>query len=134
MSIQDPISDMLTRVRNALKAGFTNVVMPSSNIKVAIVEILKQEGYISDYKIIDKSVDVSYQQLSINLKYFEDNPAIDKIKRISKPSLRRYCSNDNIPSVKAGLGIAIISTSRGLMTDRVARKSGLGGEIICEVI
>ncbi len=130
MSLQDPISDMLTRVRNAQKANKVNVVMPSSKQKVNIAQVLKDEGYISDYKVSD---DTS-KQLTIELKYYQGKPVIDTIKRISRPGLRIFKSKDDLPSINGGLGIAIISTSKGLMTDRQARAAGHGGEVICQVV
>jgi len=130
MSLQDPISDMLTRVRNAQKANKVNVVMPSSKQKVNIAQVLKDEGYISDYKISDETS----KQLTIELKYYQGKPVIDTIKRISRPGLRIFKSKDDLPSINGGLGIAIISTSKGLMTDRQARAAGHGGEVICQVV
>ena len=130
MSLQDPISDMLTRVRNAQKANKVNVVMPSSKQKVNIAQLLKDEGYISDYKVSDDT----RKQLTIELKYYQGKPVIDTIKRISRPGLRIFKSKDDLPSINGGLGIAIISTSKGLMTDRQARAAGHGGEVICQVV
>ena len=130
MSLQDPISDMLTRVRNAQKANKVNVAMPSSKQKVNIAQVLKDEGFISDYKISDDT----RKQLTIELKYYQGKPVIDTIKRISRPGLRIFKSKDDLPSINGGLGIAIISTSKGLMTDRQARAAGHGGEVICQVV
>ncbi len=130
MSLQDPISDMLTRVRNAQKANKVNVVMPSSKQKANIAQVLKDEGYISDFKISDET----RKQLTIDLKYYQGKPVIDKIKRISRPGLRIFKSKDELPSINGGLGIAIISTSKGLMSDRKARAAGHGGEVICQVV
>jgi len=130
MSLQDPISDMLTRVRNAQKANKVNVVMPSSKQKVNIAQLLKDEGYISDYKVSDDT----RKQLTVELKYYQGKPVIDTIKRISRPGLRIFKSKDDLPSINGGLGIAIISTSKGLMTDRQARAAGHGGEVICQVV
>ncbi len=130
MSLQDPISDMLTRVRNAQKANKVNVVMPSSKQKANIAQVLKDEGYISDFKISDET----RKQLTIDLKYYQGKPVIDKIKRISRPGLRIFKSKDELPSINGGLGIAIISTSKGLMSDRQARAAGHGGEVICQVV
>ncbi len=130
MSLQDPVSDMLTRVRNAQKASKFNVKMPSSTQKENIAEVLKNEGYIADFSISD---DVK-KELTIELKYFQGKPVIEKIKRISRPGLRVFKSKDDLPSVNGGLGIAIISTSKGVMTERQARASGNGGEVICTVV
>ncbi|MCP3688456.1 MAG: 30S ribosomal protein S8 [Gammaproteobacteria bacterium] len=130
MSLQDPISDMLTRVRNAQKANKVNVVMPSSKQKANIAQVLKDEGYISDFNISDEA----RKQLTIDLKYYQGKPVIDKIKRISRPGLRIFKSKDELPSINGGLGISIISTSKGLMSDRQARAAGHGGEVICQVV
>ncbi|WP_407331557.1 30S ribosomal protein S8 [Enterovibrio sp. 27052020O] len=129
MSMQDPISDMLTRIRNGQTAAKVAVKMPSSKLKVAIAELLKVEGYVADYAV---SSDVK-PELEVTLKYFEANPVIEQIQRVSRPGLRIYKKKDALPSVMGGLGIAVVSTSKGLMTDRAARKAGLGGEIICYV-
>ena len=126
MSLQDPISDMLTRIRNAQKATKVNVVMPSSSQKVNIATVLKIEGYISDFK--------AKKELTIELKYYQGKPVIESIKRISRPGLRIFKSKDELPSINAGLGIAIISTSGGLMTEKQARAAGHGGEVICSVV
>lgn len=130
MSLQDPISDMLTRVRNAQKANKVNVVMPSSTQKVNIAQVLKDEGYIGDYAVSGET----RKQLTIELKYYQGKPVIDNIKRISRPGLRIFKSKDELPSINGGLGIAIISTSKGMMTDRQARAAGHGGEVICQVV
>ena len=130
MSLQDPISDMLTRVRNAQKANKVNVVMPSSSQKVNIAQVLKDEGYISDYSVAGEAI----KKLTIELKYYQGKPVIDTIKRISRPGLRIFKSKDDLPSINGGLGIAIISTSRGMMTDSQARAAGHGGEVICQVV
>jgi len=129
MSMQDPISDMLTRLRNGQAAQKVAVKMPSSKIKVAIAALLKEEGYVVDYTVIG---DVK-PELEVTLKYFEANPVIEQIQRVSRPGLRIYKKKDALPSVMGGLGIAVVSTSKGLMTDRAARKAGLGGEIVCYV-
>ncbi|CZF85445.1 30S ribosomal protein S8 [Grimontia celer] len=129
MSMQDPISDMLTRIRNGQAATKVAVKMPSSKLKVAIAELLKAEGYVADYAI---SGEVK-PELEVTLKYFEAKPVIEQIQRVSRPGLRIYKKKDELPSVMGGLGIAVVSTSKGLMTDRAARKAGLGGEIICYV-
>jgi small subunit ribosomal protein S8 len=130
MSLQDPISDMLTRVRNAQKAHKVNVVMPSSNQKVNIAAVLKNEGYINAFNVSD---DVK-KELTIELKYYQGEPVIESIKRISRPGLRIFKSKDELPSINGGLGIAIISTSGGLMTEKQARAAGHGGEVICTVV
>ncbi len=130
MSMQDPISDMLTRIRNSLEREMRDVSMPSSKLKVAIAEILKQEGYISDYRVVEDNNKLS---LVIELKYFEGKPVIEMIKRVSKPSLRQYKSTTDLPKVMGGLGVAIISTAKGVMTDKSAREHGIGGEVLCYV-
>ncbi|CAL4325212.1 30S ribosomal protein S8 [Buchnera aphidicola (Eriosoma lanigerum)] len=129
MSTQDPISDMLTRIRNGQIANKILVKMPSSILKKSIGKVLKEEGYIHNYYIHG----TTKKELEIYLKYFRGKPVISKIHRISKPSLRIYKKNSKLPKVMDGLGIAIISTSKGVMTDRTARKMNLGGEIICYV-
>ncbi len=130
MSLQDPVSDMLTRIRNAQKARKVNVSMPSSKQKLAIAEVLKAEGYITDYSVEGDAKKV----LTIDLKYFQGEPVIEEIKRVSRPGLRIFKSKDELPSVNGGLGIAIISTSKGVMTEKQARASGNGGEVICTVV
>ena len=131
MSMTDPIADLLTRIRNGNKAKFEKVVVPSSKIKVNMVEILKQEGYIANYEIVK---DVCQDKIEISLKYdLSKESVITGLKRISKPGLRIYVGKDDIPKVLNGMGIAIVSTSSGLFTDRNARKKGLGGEVLCEV-
>jgi small subunit ribosomal protein S8 len=122
----DPIADMFTRIRNGQAAAKTAVKMPSSKLKVAIANLLKEEGYISDYKVTGEAKPT----LEIELKYFEGKEVIETIKRVSRPGLRVYKGRDELPQVLAGMGIAIVSTSKGLMTDRAARKAGLGGEIL----
>ena len=122
----DPIADMFTRIRNGQSAAKVAVQMPSSKVKVAIANLLKEEGYISDYSVAG---DVK-PELSVELKYFEGKEVIEKIKRVSRPGLRIYKSCDELPKVLAGMGIAIISTSKGLMTDRAARNAGIGGEVL----
>ncbi len=122
----DPIADMFTRIRNGQAATKTAVTMPSSKLKVAIANLLKEEGYISDFAVAG---DVK-PELTVELKYFEGKEVIETIKRVSRPGLRVYKGRDELPQVLAGLGIAIVSTSKGLMTDRAARNAGLGGEII----
>ena len=130
MSMSDPIADMLTRVRNALSVGKISVSMPSSKQKVAIATVLKEEGYIKDYK---RSTEGKKPILEIDLKYYEGKPVIEFLQRVSRPGLRVYKGKTELPQVMGGLGVAIVSTSTGLMTDRSARKSGHGGEIICYV-
>jgi small subunit ribosomal protein S8 len=131
MSMTDPIADLLTRIRNGNKAKFEKVVLPSSKLKVHIVEILKQEGYIRGYEVVEGE----YQgKIEISLKYdFNKQSVISGLKRVSKPGLRIYVNKDDIPKVLNGMGISILSTSSGLLTDRNARKKGLGGEVLCEV-
>ena len=131
MSMSDPISDMLTRIRNAQMAEKTSVVMPSSKLKVAIAEVLKDEGYVDGFNIIKG--EGGKATLEIGLKYYSGRPVIEKIQRISRPGLRIYKGSGDIPSVMNGLGIAIVSTSKGLMTDRKARANGIGGEVLCVV-
>jgi small subunit ribosomal protein S8 len=128
--MQDPVSDMLTRIRNALERDMRDVKMPSSKLKVAITEILKQEGYISDYRVDEESKKAT---LTIELKYFEGKPVIEMLKRISKPSLKQYKAANDLPRVMGGLGVAIISTAKGVMTDKSAREHGIGGEVLCVV-
>lgn len=130
MSMQDPIADMLTRIRNGQSADKTNVAMPSSKLKRAMAKVLLDEGYISDFKIEEND---GKPQLDIALKYFQGEPVISVIKRVSRPGLRIYRKKGELPNVMNGLGIAIISTSKGLMTDRAARSAGFGGEILCFV-
>jgi small subunit ribosomal protein S8 len=127
--MQDPISDMLTRIRNGQSANKVAVKMPSSKLKVAIATLLKAEGYIVDFAVESGAK----PELEVTLKYFQANPVIEQIQRVSRPGLRVYKNKDSLPSVMGGLGIAVVSTSKGLMTDRAARKAGLGGEILCYV-
>ncbi|RUM39873.1 MAG: 30S ribosomal protein S8 [Desulfocapsa sp.] len=131
MSMSDPLADMLTRIRNGLKAKFDTVEMPSSNTKTNIAKVLKEEGYITAFSVKEEGPQGT---LSIDLKYDADNtPVISGIKRVSKPGLRKYTGVDGIPKVLNGLGIAILSSSKGVITDRTARASNVGGEILCEV-
>ena len=130
MSMQDPISDMLTRLRNAQMAGKKSVEMPGSKIKAALASVLKEEGYIASFDVDNTTVK---PRLSIELKYFDGKPVIAEIERVSKPSLRRYAGKGELPQVRGGLGVAIVSTSHGVMTDRAARAAGVGGEILCTV-
>ena len=130
MSMSDPIADMLTRIRNAQRVEKTEVVMPSSKLKVAIANVLKDEGYIEGFTVTE---DAGKAQLTVGLKYYAGRPVIERLERVSRPGLRIYKASDAIPSVMNGLGVAIVSTSKGLMTDRKARSSGVGGEVICYV-
>ncbi|NOU01819.1 MAG: 30S ribosomal protein S8 [Gallionella sp.] len=130
MSMSDPISDMLTRIRNAQMAEKKSVVMPSSKLKVAIAEVLKDEGYVDGFSVIAMG---GKSTLEIGLKYYGGRPVIESIQRISRPGLRVYKGSEDIPKVMNGLGIAIVSTSKGLMTDRKARANGIGGEVLCVV-
>lgn len=125
----DPIADMLTRIRNGLAAGKAEVVMPYSKQKQAIAQVLKDEGYVTAYTKLDDAKPV----LSIELKYYQGKPVIEKISRVSRPGLRIYKGKDELPNVMGGLGVAIISTSAGVMTERAARKAGHGGEVLCYV-
>lgn len=129
MSMQDPVADMLTRIRNAQARSKREVVMPASKLKAAIAKILQEEGYIVSYKVDDEVK----ANLHIELKYFEGKPVIESLERFSKPSLRRYNGVDDLPKVLGGLGTAIISTSKGVMTDKNARAQGVGGEVLCLV-
>jgi small subunit ribosomal protein S8 len=130
MSMTDPIADMLTRIRNGHATEKARVTMPSSKLKVAIAQVLKDEGYITDFRT---AADDGKNELSIELKYFDGRPVIEKLQRVSKPGLRIYKSKDDLPRVMGGLGVAIISTSRGIMSDRAARAAGQGGEVLCIV-
>ena len=130
MSMSDPIADLLTRIRNGQSANKAEVTAPSSKGKVAIANVLKNEGYIRDYSVAEND---GKPVLTIQLKYYAGAPVIDTIQRVSRPGLRIYKGKDDIPQVLDGLGIAIISTSMGVMTDRAARKAGQGGEILCFV-
>jgi small subunit ribosomal protein S8 len=130
MSMSDPISDMLTRIRNAQLAEKETVVMPSSKLKVAIAKVLQDEGYVEGFNVIN---DGSKSTLEIGLKYYAGRPVIEKIQRVSRPGLRIYKGSKDIAKVMNGLGIAIVSTPRGLMTDRKARADGVGGEVLCIV-
>jgi len=130
MSMSDPIADMLTRIRNAQMIGHSEVVIPSSKLKTSIAQVLKDEGYVDDFAVRDRAGKV---ELAISLKYYAGRPVIERLERISKPGLRVYKGRDDIPRVMNGLGIAILSTSRGVMTDRKARDTGVGGEVLCIV-
>src|SRR3954466_16404436 len=130
MSMTDPIADMLVRIRNAQMVGHTDVVMPASKLKTSIAEVLKSEGYIEDFALRDSG---PFKELHIGLKYYAGKPVIERLERVSKPGLRVYKGRDDIPRVMNGLGVAILSTSRGVMTDRKARADGVGGEVLCIV-
>lgn len=131
MSMSDPLADMLTRIRNAVMVKFDSVEMPTSNVKVSVAKVLKEEGYITDYTVVKGDVQGT---LKIDLKYGPSNESvITGIKRVSKPGLRKYTNANSIPTVLNGLGIAIVSTSKGVVTDTTARSLNAGGEIICEV-
>ncbi|HJD43907.1 MAG TPA: 30S ribosomal protein S8 [Candidatus Paenalcaligenes intestinipullorum] len=130
MSMSDPIADMLTRVRNAQMVNKKSVSMPSSKLKAAIAAVLKDEGYIEDFQIAGET---AKPVLEIQLKYYAGQPVIERIDRVSRPGLRVYKGSNHIPQVMNGLGVAIVSTSRGVMTDRKARAAGVGGEVLCYV-
>ena len=130
MSMTDPIADMLTRIRNAQKARKMSVTMPSSTAKVAVAKVLKDEGYVADFS---EQADGPKRELTIELKYFEGKAVIEMVKRVSKPGLRIYRSMDDLPKVLGGLGVAIVSTSAGVMSDRQAREKGIGGEVLCVI-
>ena len=129
MSMSDPIADMLTRIRNGQSAAKAEVAMPASKVKESIAKVLKDQGYIKDYSITD---DVK-AEMTVSLKYFEGKPVIDTIKRVSRPGLRIFKGKDALPKVLNGLGVAIVTTSKGVMTDGEARSAGIGGEILCVV-
>jgi small subunit ribosomal protein S8 len=126
----DPIADMLTRIRNGQRAGKVSVLMPSSNLKSSIARVLKDEGFIADFQVKDES---GKTVMSVDLKYYEGRPVIEDIKRVSRPGLRIYKAKDELPTVQGGLGVAIVSTSKGVMSDRAARAAGEGGEVLCYV-
>lgn len=130
MSMQDPIADMLTRIRNAQTGGSLDVEIPCSNLKLAILSVLKTEGYIEDFQT---SVTEGKKSISVALKYYQGKPVIEKIKRVSRPGLRIYRRSTELPTVLAGMGIAVVSTSKGVMTERSARAQNLGGEVLCTV-
>lgn len=130
MSMHDPISDMLTRIRNGQRAAKTAVSMPSSKLKIALAQVLKDEGYIEDFAI---GGEAKKPVLDIQLKYYAGRPVIERIDRVSRPGLRVYKGTTEIPKVMNGLGVAILSTSKGVMTDRKARAAGIGGELLCVV-
>ncbi|BEV72358.1 MULTISPECIES: 30S ribosomal protein S8 [unclassified Paludibacterium] len=130
MSMHDPISDMLTRIRNAQRAAKVAVAMPSSKLKIALAQVLKEEGYIEDFAVAGEA---KKPVLDIQLKYYAGRPVIERIERVSRPGLRVYKGTTEIPKVMNGLGVAILSTSKGVMTDRKARAAGIGGELLCIV-
>ena len=129
MSMQDTLADMFTRIRNGQMAEKTSVTMPSSKMKASVAEVLKAEGYIEEYNVSEEAKPT----LTVTLKYFQGKPVIEDIKRVSRPGLRQYNASGELPSVAGGLGVAIVSTSKGVMTDRAARQAGVGGEVICTV-
>jgi len=129
MSMSDPIADMLTRIRNGQSANKADVAMPASKTKQSIAQVLKDEGYITDFSVSEDAK----PELTVSLKYFDGKSVIETIKRMSRPGLRVYKNKDELPKVLNGLGIVIISTSKGMMTDRAARAAGIGGELICSV-
>jgi small subunit ribosomal protein S8 len=130
MSMSDPIADMLTRIRNAQMVNKLTVTMPASKVKSAIASVLKEEGYIEDFAV---QANDGKPLLNIGLKYYAGRPVIEKIERVSKPGLRVYKGSDNLPRVMNGLGVAIVSTSKGVMTERKAQAAGIGGEVLCVV-
>ncbi len=129
MSMQDPVADMLTRIRNAQARNKASVSMPSSRLKVAIAKVLQEEGYIGGIEVEGETK----PQLVVQLKYFDGRPVIEEIKRVSRPGLRTYRERTALPTVRGGRGVAIVSTNRGVMTDRAARAAGVGGEVLCTV-
>ena len=130
MSMQDPLADMLTRIRNAQMAGKKSVEMPASKLKAAVAAVLVGEGYIESAETLDQD---GKKRLSLTLKYFNGKPVIAEIDRKSRPGLRQYAARDELPKVRGGLGVAIVSTSKGVMSDRAARAAGVGGEVLCTV-
>ena len=129
MSMSDPIADMLTRIRNGQQAGKVSVSMSSSKAKLAVAQVLKDEGYITDFKVSEGAK----PEMVVELKYYLGKPVIEQVKRVSRPGLRIFRSKDELPVVNGGLGVAIVSTSKGMMSDRAARTAGHGGEVICTV-
>jgi small subunit ribosomal protein S8 len=130
MSMSDPISDMLTRIRNAQRAEKATVTMPSSKLKVSIAKVLQDEGYIEEFQVVENG---NKPEINITLKYYAGEPVIERIDRVSRPGLRIYKGVDDMPKVMGGLGVVIVSTSQGVMTDRKARAAGIGGEVLCVV-
>jgi small subunit ribosomal protein S8 len=131
MSMTDPIADMLTRIRNGQNAGLQSVTMPSSHRKEAVAAVLRDEGYLGGISVADKPG--NHRELTIELRYFDGRPVIESLRRVSRPGLRSYARKDRLPKVMGGLGVAIVSTPSGVMSDRAARAKGLGGEVICIV-
>ena len=131
MSMSDPIADMLTRIRNGQHISLEKVTMPSSTVKESVAAVLQDEGYIDGFEVED--LPANHRNLTISLKYFEGKPVIENIQRVSRPGLRIYRKKDELPQVLGGLGVAIISTSKGLMSDRAARSEGVGGEVLCVI-
>ena len=132
MAISDPVADMLTRIRNAVLVRHDSVLVPTSKTKVAIAKILKEEGFINDYEIVKEK---TYRSIKINLKYIDKNtPVLNRLERVSKPGLRVYADRTEIPRIAAGMGVAILSTSKGVMTGQQAWKQGIGGEVLCYVL
>ncbi|HAD08201.1 MAG TPA: 30S ribosomal protein S8 [Porticoccaceae bacterium] len=129
MTMQDPLADMLTRIRNGLSRSKVSVTMPSAKLKVAVARVLKEEGYIADYSVAEGGK----PELTVELKYFEGKPVIEELDRFSRPGLRRYAGVNDMPRVRGGLGTAIVSTSRGVMTGAAAKSAGIGGEVLCTV-
>ena len=129
MSMQDPIADLFSRINNAQARGKASVLVPSSNKKISLVSLLKDKGYVDSFNVSDSAK----PEIEIKLKYFEGAPVIRELKRISKPGLRQYSNYNEIPEINGGLGIAVVSTNKGLMTDQEAKEAGLGGELICTV-
>jgi small subunit ribosomal protein S8 len=127
--MQDPLADMLTRIRNAQQVGKASVTMPSSKLKISVAQVLSDEGYINGFSVSEGPK----AELSLELKYFEGKPVIAELDRVSRPGLRNYAGKTALPTVRGGLGIAIVSTSKGVMTDRAARAAGVGGEVLCTV-
>ena len=130
MSMSDPIADLLTRIRNAQMAGHPTAKCPSSKIKLSILEVLKQEGYINGFNVTD---DLIKPEVTVELKYFKGKPVIEELHRGSRPGLRQYAGHDELTEVRAGLGISVVSTNKGVMTGQAAKKAGIGGEILCTV-
>ena len=130
MSMSDPIADFLTRIRNAQMASMPSVTCPSSKVKVEISKVLQEEGYISGFAVTEKG---GKPIINLDLKYFNGKPVIEEIKRVSRPGLRNYVGKDNLPENRAGLGIVIVTTNKGLMTEKQARVAGIGGEVLCTV-
>src|SRR5690606_37925950 len=129
MSMQDPLADMLTRIRNAQQVGKATVTMPSSKLKISVAKVLSDEGYINGFSVSEGA----QQELTIDLKYYEGKPVIAELDRVSRPRLRNSAGKTALPTVRGGLGIAIVSTSKGVLTDRAARAAGVGGEVLCTV-